>query len=291
MTKQSVWTVSQTLRALMRSGGCKILALLPVGLFASSAFAGPITFLPVNFPATIDYIIWNTQDGFTVGGTSGTISSPATDTAFWLAVVNNNDVAIFPNPSGPGTAKVDVGVPTVYATAPSVAPANGQFTTSTTVDITFQNYVQVIGPPSQTPLQLLYSGIYTLSGAANTQPNVTVVINNVEQTWTCAGGCVSGVFSGSTNVHAGQIIKATLGAVAYSENGGPTGVANIDPYFYLTPAEVADGYSLEFSEFVGNTPPASVSATPVPEPVTLSLFGTGLAGAIAMRRRKKKTAW
>ncbi len=29
------------------------------------------------------------------------------------------------------------------------------------------------------------------------------------------------------------------------------------------------------------------SVTPVPEPLTLSLFGAGFAGAVAMRRRKK----
>jgi hypothetical protein len=32
------------------------------------------------------------------------------------------------------------------------------------------------------------------------------------------------------------------------------------------------------------------SSTPVPEPFTLSLFGAGLAGAAALRRRKKAEA-
>jgi hypothetical protein len=34
---------------------------------------------------------------------------------------------------------------------------------------------------------------------------------------------------------------------------------------------------------------ASAEGSNVPEPVTLSLFGAGLAGAVAMRRRKKQT--
>jgi hypothetical protein len=33
-----------------------------------------------------------------------------------------------------------------------------------------------------------------------------------------------------------------------------------------------------------------LDALPTPEPVTLSLFGAGLAGAVAMRRRKKESA-
>jgi hypothetical protein len=290
MMKQSVCIASKILRALMKSVSWKILALLPVGLFASSAVAGP-TFLPVNYPMTIDYLIWNTQDGTVVGGTSGSISGPGNNLAFWLAVVNNNGVATFPNPTGPGTAQVDLSfVTSIKATAPSVAPAKGQFTTSTTVDIVLQFYLQLIGPPSQTLLPMFYSGVYALSGAADPQNNVTVGVNNFLQTWTCASVCSSGPFAGITNLRSGQIIPFKLGASADSVNGGPTGVAYIDPYFYLSPAEVAAGYSLVFSEFVGNTPPATVSDSAVPEPVTLSLFGTGLAGAVAMRRRKKKTA-
>jgi hypothetical protein len=38
------------------------------------------------------------------------------------------------------------------------------------------------------------------------------------------------------------------------------------------------------------TPAFSPNVAPVPEPVTLSLFGAGFAGIAAMRRRKKKSA-
>ena len=51
--------------------------------------------------------------------------------------------------------------------------------------------------------------------------------------------------------------------------------------------------SLEFPTDVGGSGPAyfgpnfEFSPTPVPEPLTLSLFGAGLAGAAAIRRRHK----
>ncbi len=44
----------------------------------------------------------------------------------------------------------------------------------------------------------------------------------------------------------------------------------------------SSGNSFEFDNIAANDPPAQV-----PEPVTLSLFATGLAGAAAIRRRKK----
>jgi hypothetical protein len=180
----------------------------------------------------------------------------------------------------------------IFATAPSLVPASGSSTTATTVDIALQYYLQVVGPSPGTPLKLLYTSDYTLAGAPTNQINVTAVVNGVEQQATCAGGCVSGVFSGSTDVRSGRIISTTIGAVAFSQNGGPVGIADIDPYFYLTPAEVAAGYSLVFSQFIGDASPGSGSGSGsgVPEPATLALFGTGLAGAAAMRRRKKKAA-
>lgn len=46
----------------------------------------------------------------------------------------------------------------------------------------------------------------------------------------------------------------------------------------------ADSFSNSYSANFTVTPTA---ATSVPEPITLSLFGAGLAGAVAMRRRKK----
>lgn len=288
MMKQSFWIASQTLRALMRSGSWKILALLPVGVFASPAFAGPVTWLlPQNYPATISWIIQQAQDGSVVSGTSGVTTSPATDLPFWLALVDNNNVIAIPNPSGLGIAQVNIEIPSVDASAPSVAPSNGQqFANSTLVLVGFEDYVQIVGPPSQAPLQLLWAGNYSLSGATTNQINVTEAVGRFAETWSCADGCSSGAFTGSLNVRPGQIVLTSKAASAYSQDGGPTGVAYLDPYFYLSPAEVAEGYSLEFSEFVGNTPPASVSGSAVPEPGSLMLFGTGvIAAGIARRRR------
>lgn len=49
---------------------------------------------------------------------------------------------------------------------------------------------------------------------------------------------------------------------------------------FLLPAAIEAGYSATFF---------SDGDIRVPEPLTLSLFGAGLAGAVAMRRRKRKT--
>jgi hypothetical protein len=58
-------------------------------------------------------------------------------------------------------------------------------------------------------------------------------------------------------------------------------------YFHFDPSDLIDevtftssGNSFEFDDIAANDP------APVPEPFTLSLFGAGLAGAAALRRRK-----
>ena len=52
-----------------------------------------------------------------------------------------------------------------------------------------------------------------------------------------------------------------------------------DMTYYLAPSWRDAGATARF-----------ISASQVPEPDTLSLYGAGLAGVFAMRRRKKKSA-
>ncbi len=273
----------------MRSSSWKILALLPVALFASSAFGTTVN--PPLAPAYDISISWTfqTQNGTTIGGISGPV-----DPNFWAPLFNNNAIT-FTNPSGPGTAKVIAvenvygeEVDSVYAAAPSVAASNPDVPNGTLVDAVLQFYAKVIGPPTRMPVPLSWEGRYTLSGAAGglygPDNQVTANVSDIIFTKNCGVVCSSGGFSGSTDVRSGQLLSIKLGVGAYSQNGGPTGVALIDPYFYFSPAEVAAGYSLAFSEDIVNGPPGSVPGSAVPEPASLMLFGTGVIAAGIMRR-------
>jgi hypothetical protein len=136
-------------------------------------------------------------------------------------------------------------------------------------------------------MPLSWNGVYGLSGGSYSGgfSEVTVTASgSYELIKSCADGCSSGSYTGTIEVRPGEIVHFNFDASAYSQNGG-LGVATTDPYFYLSPADVADGYSLIFSEFVGNVPPGSGSG--VPEPPSLMLFGAGvIAIGIAMRRRR-----
>ena len=92
-------------------------------------------------------------------------------------------------------------------------------------------------------------------------------------TFTNANGDVSGAFDGDR-----MIFYSELGGSDLADTGFP------DREFGIFTFEDANG---NFTYNVGNVY-HGISPEGVPEPVTLSIFGAGLAGAAALRRRRRK---
>jgi hypothetical protein len=263
----------------------KFLALLPYALCGNLAFGQ----LPGGDPSTeanFDYSFFDSLNGATVGG-SGSGTGP-TSPIFWSFV---NGIESFPNPEG-GSAQVSVfPVPWVAATASSVAPQpNAPTINFTTTTVGLQYYIQLMGSSPTTPVTLFWNGAYSLSGATNgldgfSDVDVTVgsapqFVDGCNVEASCPSG-FSSVFTGSLTVPHTATVHVGLGAIAYSQNGGEAGSAYIDPYFYLSPAEIAAGDTLSFSASVGNSP--------VPLPATDGLLLTGLGLLTIARLRRNPT--
>jgi hypothetical protein len=136
------------------------------------------------------------------------------------------------------------------------------------------------------PVELLIYGTnalgYTIVGqSALVTPNVGLNILPLNNLPVQQGDLVGLYFQGT-------------GTVPFNYTGVPV---NAGPAFL----DIPDGFAMLYTnndsgisaDFVGSSDriySVNVTGTEVPEPLTLSLFGAGLAGAAALRRRKKKVA-
>lgn len=130
------------------------------------------------------------------------------------------------------------------------------------------------------------SGLFTLGTFSDTLTDVTLVAN----------GELSGFpaniqfFNGASNNGLGFDDPTGLAGYNLTESIAPITVSTSS----LSPDSLSPTFGGSFSTTDGNTVEftsdnsLTYQATAVPEPITLSLFGAGLAGAVAMRRRKKK---
>jgi hypothetical protein len=95
----------------------------------------------------------------------------------------------------------------------------------------------------------------------------------------------------------GAIFDSTTNPPSYFDNFGPDPIAvdSLNPSLTMQlhiaqlggEGHVQVGVEGEYNEFAEGTFTADALPTEVPEPLTLSLFGAGLAGAAAIRRRRK----
>src|ERR1700690_41298 len=272
----------------------KILPLLPLSLCANLAFGQLLPGDPSGV-ASYSYVLQGITSEIAVNNISGFGEGPPSPSS-WNVV---DSVDSFTNPSG-GRPQVSVfPVPFGPASAASLAPAapTGVVTPGTPppsqiasnytlnqMGLTY--YLQVNNPDSTAPVTVFWNGNYSLTGATTGIDGITSVTATVTvgsfitgpsevfqdscaQESTCPSG-MSSVFTGSIEASPRAAIQVVLAAAAYSENGGPNGGAYIDPYFYLSPAEIAAGDTLGFSVSVGNAP------SPVPLPAADGLLLGGV---------------
>jgi len=178
-----------------------------------------------------------------------------TDEATWEAAVSNNFVT---EPFDSGGLQSFTGVVTTFG---AIGPARGVLTGSVWTDFVDSTYFS--GPASTTfsykPANLFAAGATFDTSPEGEGVGLDIILNLV------GGGT-------ETVAHIGPIDGTFFGFVS----------TDAFTSFTITNGGGFETFDMDNLHFEANTN--------VPEPVTLSLFGAGLAGAIAMRRRKKNVA-
>jgi len=195
-----------------------------------------------------------------------------------------------PQPAGTASVSATESVsssPSLSATASASGAATG------TAGISFTYYIELTGPsgPVQMTVDTQGSGgsdsqafvaiadtttsiqVYV----AQTHMGVTYVIDNRNY---LEFDVLSNSFSRSdtVNLTEGVIYSVTMDVAVTANSSFPTQTASVDPYFIYP-----EGYSLDISEGVGNSP------SPTPLPAALPLLASGLgAFALTGRRRRRK---
>ena len=189
--------------------------------------------------------------------------------------------------------------------------ASATFTTKAgEIDIVLTNTLALSAFANQG--QTVSDLIFTLSNSLGTQGALTASGQEIDIS---SGGVVTdvsgspgrfiGVGGGTFTVSGNQITAEAIGGSQPTElitplETGPSfpdtnpGIVSHNPYtdgsvnlVLLFSGITADSTVTAASFSFGTGPDTTLPGTKTPEPLTLSLFGAGLAGAIALRRRKK----
>jgi hypothetical protein len=243
----------------------------PAGLRISAAVIIGSALFALAQPASADTVYWTDWTSATLGQTTGkangTITTPGgTITVTYSGEVTSNTVTNGTYPSWqPATSYADG---TIVPDAPNIDDIIAQNGGSATGVNTITFSVPILNP---------VMSIWSL-GDGNDNANYTFTVS---EPYTIVAGGPSNEYGGGPLVPNGgsHSVTGSEGNGTLFFNGTYSQIT-----FTNTVYEGWYGFTLGVNAIAPPVQPGGV-----PEPITVSLFGAGLAGAAAMRRRTKKS--